>query len=97
MHTIRSRIQVALKLRTGEKAKTHGNQTLTNAQELALVAIIKALGSMGIGATYRDLSEWCSDTFELQATPKVIKRVFKKLEKEIGMFKLSALKKLPGD
>ena len=91
MHTIRSRIQVALKLQTGEKAKTHGNQTLTNAQELALVAIIKALGSMGIGATYRDLSEWCSDTFELQATPKVIKRVFKKFEKEIGMFKLSAL------
>ena len=62
---------------------------MTNAQEVALVAIIKAIGAMGIGATYKDLSEWCSDAFNLRATPKVIKRVFKKFEKEIGMLKLT--------
>ena len=89
--TIRSRIKVALAHKNGKKAKIHGNQTLTNAQEIALVGVIKALASMAVGATYDELAQWCGDSFKVPVTRKVMRGVFAKYSKEIGTFKLSPL------
>ena len=89
--TIRSRIKVALAHKNGKKAKIHGNQTLTNAQEIALVGVIKALASMAVGATYDELAQWCGDSFKVPVTWKVMRGVFAKYSKEIGTFKLSPL------
>ena len=89
--TIRSRIQTAMKRKGGKKAKTRGNQALTNAQEVALVGVIKALASIGVGVTYRELALWCQKSFQTPMTTKIIKRIFRTHGKEIGMFKLSPL------